>query len=395
LNGNRYTPGAYLRLIERSGHGRLKIYIGHAAGTGKTVRMLREGHDLLRQGKNVLGAFIETHGRKGTESEIGDLPMLPRKEVVHKGTVLQEMDVEEVIRRHPDVALVDELAHTNAPGSHRAKRYEDVEDLIDHGINVITALNIQHIDSLNPVIEKLTGVKVRETVPDSFISSADEIVNLDLAVDDLRDRIRRGEVYSTDKIDSALTNFFTETNLAALRELALREVTHHIDEARRERPTAGAAYTGADGEGTDSLLIGESAVDPVVMVAMSSRPPDVRNLLRKAAAIANRLNTCWYLVYVETPRESSRSIDATTLRILLNNMSLAKDLGATVVRIKGSDVSKALADFAKEYGVTHAIFGVSHRPASYLFRLTHLLKPGIIERFSQWAPGVDMQLCGT
>lgn len=395
MSDDRQSPEAYLEVCRRSQRGRLKVYIGHAAGTGKTVQMLREANDLLAAGRKVIGAYIETHGRKGTEAAIGVLPVLPRKRIEYKGTSIEEMDVDEALRRRPDVAVVDELAHTNAPGSRRTKRYEDVDDLLDAGISVITAVNIQHIESLNPVVERITGVKVRETVPDSFIGSADEIVNLDLAVEDLRERLRRGEIYTEDKIERALGNFFTEANLSSLRELALREVAHHLDQARRERPVLHAVIRPGDDVLAAALSpVRESALDPVVMVAMSSRPPDVRNLLRKAAAISSRLNTYWYLVYVETPGEANDNIDATTQRILVNNLTLAKDLGATVVRLKATDISRALADFAREYGITHAIFGVSH-PCSGLRRLAHLFRPPLVDRFAALAPGVDVHISGS
>lgn len=402
MSDGRPTPEQFLELIEKSKRGRLKIYIGHAAGTGKTVQMLREGNDLLARGTRVVAAYIETHGRKNTEAEIRSVPVVPRKMVQYMGSVLDEMDVDEVLRLQPEVALVDELAHTNAPGSRNKKRYQDVDDLLDAGISVITALNIQHIESLNAVVEKITGVRVQETVPDNFLEQADQIVNLDLSSRDLRERIQRGEVYAPEKVDRALNNFFTTQNLSNLRELALREVAHFLDNERRERSRHGHAIAEANAtpasHGTDTeraLLspLSEVDVDPVVMVATSSRPPDIRSLLRKAAAIANRLNTHWYFVYVDTPRQSTDNIDAGTQRILYNNIGLAKDLGATVVRLRGSDVAKALAEFAREYGVTHAIFGAP-APAVGLRRIVRAVRPDIISRFSSLTPGIDVHVVG-
>lgn len=403
---DRPAPEHFLKLIESGRRGRLKIYIGHAAGTGKTLQMLKEGNDLLTLGKDVVGAYIETHGRRGTDAALGNLPLIPRKRIEYKGANLEEMDLDAVLARHPEIAIVDELAHTNAPGSRNPKRWQDVDELLDVGISVITAVNIQHIESLNLVVERITGVRVQETVPDSFFAAADQVVNLDISSADLRERMKRGEIYAMEKVEVALSNFFTQEKLGSLRELALREVARYLDRARREpgftsehRHPLGS-MVGPNGvvsqeEKEKALLspLAEADVDPVVMVASSSRPPDIRSLLRKAAAIADRLNTHWYLAYVETPRESTEKIDATTHRILMNNISLAKDLGATVVRLKGNDVARTLADFAREYGVTHAIFGSSPTPAGFQ-AITRLFKPDVVTRFHQLSPQVDLHIAG-
>jgi two-component system, OmpR family, sensor histidine kinase KdpD len=408
----RPSPEAFLDLIEQSRRGRLKIYVGHAAGTGKTVQMLREANDLLARGRDVVGAYVETHGREGTETAVGRLPLIPRRRAEYKGSVIEEMDMDAVLARRPDIAVVDELPHSNvAPNSRHPKRWQDVEELLDAGISVITAMNIQHLESLGPVIEKLTGVKVRETVPDSFLAGADQIVNLDLSATDLRGRMRRGEIYSPEKVETALNNFFTRENLTNLRELALREVVRFLDQGRRHAAaspgeelhlhqhqsgsTNDPARSGGDSQDAALLSpLAEVDIDPVVMVAMSSRPPDVRNLLRKAAAISHRLNTHWYLAYVETPRESSDHVDATTQRILMNNITLAKDLGATVIRLKGTDVAVTLAGFAREYGVTHAIFGSAGPPATAWGLLLQPFRPDLVSRFHRLAPDIDLHICG-
>ena len=246
-------------------------------------------------------------------------------------------------------------------------------------------------------MSRVTGIQVSETVPDNFIASADQIVNLDISAGDLRDRIQRGEVYAPDKVERALNNFFTSTNLNSLRELALREVASSLD---RERRAKGSFEKGASSEisvqSADSDLRGyltESNIDPVVMVAISSRPPDVRSLLRKAAAIADRLGTHWYLTYVEVPSEDETRINASTQRILQNNISLAKDLGATVIRLKGKDVAQSLAAFAKEYGITHVIFGspgVTHGIKKWI----QVFKPDLISKFRELAPEVDIHVSG-
>lgn len=397
MSDSRPTPEQFLELIERSKRGRLKVYIGHAAGTGKTVQMLREANDLLARGTRIVAAYVETHGRKNTEQEIRNVPRVPRRKIEYKGAVLEEMDLDEVLRLKPDVALVDELAHTNTPGSKNRKRYQDVDDLLDSGISVITAVNIQHIESLNAVVEKITGVRVQETIPDNFLEQADQIVNLDLSSHDLRERIRRGEIYAPEKIERALDNFFTVRNLSNLRELALREVARFLDVERREQHRHQAqlarAPAGADPERALLSPLAEVDVDPVVMVATSSHPPDIRSLLRKAAAIASRLNTHWYLVYVETPHQSAASIDAGTQRILYNNIGLAKDLGAMVVRLRGTDIAKALAEFAREYGITHAIFGAP-APLRGIGRLLRVVRPDVVTRFSTLVPGIDVHIVG-
>ena len=406
-DSQRPPPEEFLEHIERSKKGRLKIYIGHAAGTGKTVQLLREANDLLSRGKNIIGAYIETHGRKGTQAATGNLRILPRKRVEYKGTTIEEMDIDAVLTTAPEIAIVDELAHTNAPGSRNKHRWQDVEELLDAGISVITAVNIQHIESLNPVVERITGIRVQETVPDSFFQNADQIVNIDITSSDLRERMRRGEIYAAEKIERALTYFFTSRNLNSLRELALREVVRFLDQTRHRavstenESVANSAlmariYEEQNFNGPEAMLtspVAESVVDPVVMVASSSRPPDIRNLLRKAAAIAYRLNTHWYLVYVETPRESATNIDATTQRILLGNITLAKDLGATVVRLRGRSVAKTLADFAKEYGVTHAIFGTSPAAKPWQFA-KRLFSKSVSARFHELAPEIDLHISG-
>lgn len=401
---DRRSPEEFLRLIEQTKRGRLKVYIGHAAGTGKTVQMLREGNELRARGKDVVAGYIETHGRARTDAEVRDLSVIPRKQIEYKGAIIEEMDLDAVLKRHPEIAIVDELAHTNAPGSKNKKRWEDVDNILDAGISVITAVNIQHIESLNAAVEQITGIKVQEKVPDSFLEQADQIINLDIASDDLRDRIRRGEIYAQEKVEQALGHFFTTRNLSSLRELALREVAHFLDQVRRrnvhriggDSENEQTAQAGEKPGRTDAAMaaaLAEANVDPVVMVAISSRPPDVRSLLRKAAAIANRLNTHWYLVYVETPGESATRIDATTQRLLYDNISLAKDLGAIVFRLRGTDVAKSLADFAQEYGVTHAIFGAPHAPG-FFEQARRLFRPNLITRFSLMMPEIDVHLCG-
>lgn len=344
------TSADFLTLVRQRERGKLKLYIGSAAGVGKTYRMLNEACDLRRRGVDVVVAFVETHGRPDTQSQIGDVEIVPRKRIEYRGVVLEEMDVDAVLARHPEVALVDELAHTNVPGAKHAKRWQDVMELLDEGINVISAVNVQHLESLNDVVARTLGVTVRETVPDWVVATADQVVNLDLSAEDLRQRLQEGKIYPKEKIQAALANFFTEENLTTLRELALREVANSVDRTREQivRREAGE-------------LPKEKTVDRV-LVALSSDPPQSAVLLRKASRIAGRLNTDWYCVYVQTPEEAADRIDSTIQRRLVDNIQRAQAMGAEVVKLTGTDIAGTLLKFAREKGVTVILTGQSRRP---------------------------------
>lgn len=340
-------PEDFLELVERAKRGRLKVYIGFAAGVGKTYRMLEEAHALQQRGVDVVLGFIETHGRADTAALLEGLEYVTRRHVVYRGLEIQEMDADAIIARHPAVAVVDEIAHTNAPDSRNRKRYQDVLEILDAGISVICAFNVQHLDSLKDIVERATGVVVRETVPDSFLKRADQIVNLDLATEDLLDRLRSGKIYDPARVEWALAHFFREGNLDALRELALREVAESLD---RTAPTAAPAES-ALGRGSGRL-----------MVCMSSFSPRAQTLLRRGSRMAGRLNTDWIVAYVETPRESPTRIDATAQRHLLANIQKARELGAVVTRLQGADPVRALVEYARGHGVGHIMIGRSHRP---------------------------------
>src|ERR1035437_2216040 len=230
----RPDGGDFLELVKRKERGKLKLYIGSAAGVGKTYRMINEAHDLKRRDIDVVIGFVETHKREETEAQLRDIEVIPRQHVEYRGVTLEEMDVDAIIARHPQVAVVDELAHSNVPGVRHRKRWEDVQELLDEGINVISALNVQHLESLNDVVASTLGVTVRETVPDWVVASADQVVNLDISSEDLRQRLCEGKIYKSDKIDAALRNFFTDENLTTLRELAPREVAGAVDRSREE-----------------------------------------------------------------------------------------------------------------------------------------------------------------
>jgi len=357
----RLSPEAILARLKEGERARLRVYIGAAPGVGKTFQMLEEAHLLKRQGVDVVIAVIETHGRPETAAMIGDLEIIPLRHFEYRGVTLKEMDLETVISRQPEIALVDELAHTNVPGSKNRKRYEDVLDLLEAGISVITAVNVQHIESLNDAVASTTGISVRETVPDSFLQRADEVVNVDVSVETLRTRLRQGKIYGVEKIEQSLSNFFRKGNLSALRELALRQVAE--DQAAK-------AHDYREREGLAQAVIPEK-----VMVCITSRG-NVKKLLRVGSRIAGRLASDWYAVYVESPREEPGRIAPKDYVSLLENIRFAEELGAKFVRLKGARVADALIDFACREGITHVIFGQSARS-----RWDILLHGSVINRF--------------
>ncbi|MCC6316884.1 MAG: universal stress protein [Gemmatimonadaceae bacterium] len=363
---------SFVEILRRRERGRLKVYIGSAAGTGKTYRMLQEAHELMRRGIDVVVGFIETHGRAETEAQIGNLEVVPRRSIEYRGVVLEELDLDGVIRRRPQVALVDELAHTNVPGSGHRKRWQDVLSLLDEGITVISAVNVQHLESLNDVLQRTLGVTVRETVPDWVVDAADQVVNLDISAEDLRQRLMDGRIYPAEKVPAALANFFTDENLATLRELALREVASSVDRTREEivRREEGAREPRA----VDRLL-----------VAMSSDPERSRVLLRKGSRIAGRLNSDWYCLWVETPGESPDRIDATRQRKLVDAIQFAQTLGGEFVKVHAPDVAAAILREARARGVTLVVVGQGHTRW-----WSRLMGTSIVGRLVQNADGIDV-----
>jgi two-component system sensor histidine kinase KdpD len=323
--------------------------------------MLEDAHQLKKQGVDIVVAVVEAHGREDTSAMIGELERVPMRRIEYRGVILEEMDVDAVIARQPSIAIVDELAHTNIPGSKNRKRYQDVLELLNAGISVITAVNIQHLESLNDVVTRTTGVRVRETVPDHFLRRADEVVNVDVSVDTLRTRLRQGKIYDVVKIEQALNNFFRKGNLSALRELALRQVA--TDQATK-------AHDYREREGLDQAVIPEK-----VMVAMASRG-SAKKLLRVGSRIAGRLASDWYAVYVETPNEEPGRIKPPDYAALQENIRFAEELGAKVVKLKSRRVADALIDFAMREGITHVVFGQTSRS-----RWDILFHGSIINRF--------------
>jgi two-component system sensor histidine kinase KdpD len=342
----RPNAEAMLAKLEQADRARLRIYIGAAPGVGKTYQMLEDAHLLKQQGIDVVIGIVETYGRAGTEAKIGDLESVPRRKIEYRNVTLEELNLEAVIARKPEICLVDELAHTNVPGSKNKKRYEDVLDLLDAGIHVMTAVNIQHLETLNDAVARSSGVRVRETVPDSFLKRADEVVNVDVTVEELRSRLKQGKVYKPEKIEQSLTNFFRKGNLSTLRELALRKVAEEVG-------AKAAQYR--EREGLEPAPIPEK-----VMVCISSNLT-AKKLLRAGSRIAGRLGSEWFAAYVETPQETASRIKPEFAQQLAENVAMAEELGATVVKLKAKNAADGLIDFARREGITHVIFGQSAR----------------------------------
>ena len=342
----RPTADALLARIRSEARARLRVYIGAAPGVGKTYEMLQEARALHARDVDVVIGYVETYGRTDTEAQLKALEVIPRRRIEYRGVALEDMDVDAILLRKPQVCVVDELAHTNVPGSRHAKRCEDVLEILDAGIHVMTAVNIQHLETLNDAVERATGIRVRETVPDTFLDRADEVINVDLTVEELRNRLREGKIYRPEKVEQALTNFFRKGNLSTLRELALRAVADEVGEKA-------ASYRLR--EGLEPALIPER-----VMVCMSSNVAAPR-VIRTGARIAGRLGAKWYAVYVQTPQERPGRIRPQDSVALQENIRLAEKLGATVVRVRAERPAEGLVAFAQREGITHVIFGQSAR----------------------------------
>lgn len=333
----------FLDLIRASRRGKFKIYIGMSAGVGKTYRMLQEAQTLLRNGVDVKIGYVETHGRKETEVQLQGLPVLPRRKLFYKGKELDELDVQAVINLHPEVVIIDELAHTNIEGSQNEKRWQDVMEVLNAGINVISAVNIQHIESLNEEIRKITGVEVAERVPDSVLEEADEVVNIDLTADELVARLKEGKIYAADKIGIALQNFFQAEKILQLRELALKEVASQV-ERKIETELPRGAY-----------LRNER-----FLACISSNHETAKKVIRKTARLASYYHSRWWLLYVQTPREDGDKIGLAAQRHLINNFKLATELGAEVIRLKQTNIAKGIMETAESHSITTICIGKPH-----------------------------------
>lgn len=337
------TAEHFLELIRRSRRGKFKIYVGMSAGVGKSYRMLQEAHALLQNGMDVVVGYIETHGRKETTALVEGLPVIPRRHVFYKGKELDEMDVQAIINQHPEVVLVDELAHTNIPGSKNEKRWQDVIEILEAGINVISAVNIQHIESLNDKVKEVTGVEVSERIPDNILKEADEVVNIDLTADELIDRLKSGKIYAPEKVESALRNFFKPESILQLRELALKEVAGQIERKVETEIPKKISYR-----------------HEKILACVSSNEKTSKIVIRKAARLAGYYNAQWFVLYIETPRESPERIALDKQRHLINNLKLATELGATVIKNNNDRIAKGIMEEVELRGITTVCIGKPH-----------------------------------
>ena len=343
----------FLNLIKRSQRGVFKIYIGMIAGVGKTYRMLQEAHEMLDNGIDVQIGYVETHGRPGTVAQLEGLPVIPRKKIFYKGKELEEMDLDAILQLHPELVIVDELAHTNVDGSRNEKRWQDVMDLLEAGINVISAVNIQHIESLNEDIKGIAGIEVKERIPDKVLEEADEVVNIDLTAEELINRLKAGKIYKTEKIQTALSNFFKTENILQLRELALKEVAFRVEKKVETE-----------------VIPEEKAIHRELYLAcISSNEKTPRHIIRRTARLASRYNTDFIALYVQTPSESPDRINLSVQRHLLNHFKLVTELGGELVQVASPDIIQAIIDVCHERHITTVCMGQPTLTWSKIFKM--------------------------
>ncbi len=337
------TPQYFLDLIKRSRRGRFKVYIGMSAGVGKTYRMLQEAHSLSQNGIDVRVGYVETHQRKETQALLEGLSVVPRRKLFYKGKELEEMDVQAIIAMQPSVVIVDELAHTNIEGSKNEKRWQDVVEILEAGINVISAINIQHLESLNEAVKAITGVEVQERVPDLVLAQADEVVNIDLTADELIARLKAGKIYAPDKVETALRNFFKAEHILQLRELALKEVASQVlRKVEAEIPQVAAHR------------------HERILACISSNDHVAKHVIRKAARLAGYYHAKWFVLYVQTATESPDKIALDRQRHLINNFMLATELGAEIVKVQSDQVATAIIETAQQNKITTICIGKPH-----------------------------------
>lgn len=341
-----------------------------SAGVGKTFRMLQEAHNLLKNGMDVQIGYIETHNREETEALVRGLPIIPRKRLFYKGKELEEMDLQAILSLRPEVVIVDELAHTNIEGGKHEKRWQDVEEILEVGINVISAINIQHIESLNKDVEQITGVEVRERVPDRIIQLADEVVNIDLTADELISRLREGKIYKAEKIQTALNNFFQSEKILQLRELALKEVASQVERK-------------VDTEITHTTRLRHERF----LACISSNYENAKMIIRKTARLASYYNSKWYVLYVQTRSEDASRIKLSVQRQLINNFKLATELGAEVIQIKSENIPQSIITVAEEKQITTICTGL---PRIRVWQL--ILKTNSFKRLLKKVEGSDIDL---
>jgi len=370
-NDRRPDPDELLRLAgtDRAGRGRLKVYLGMAAGVGKSVRMLDDAHAARRAGLDIAIGFIEPHGRVETAERIRDLEVIPRTRVQYRDVLLEEMDLDAILARHPDVVVVDELPHTNVPGSRNEKRWQDVEEILATGTSVMTALNVQHLEGVQDIVQSATGIEIRERVPDRIIREADSVVLVDIPVAELQERLRQGKIYPPEQAKRALDHFFRAEMLTRLRELALLQT---------------ATFTGS------SATNGDATAEVRLAVAVPFDPAIARPLVLRASRLAGRMNTRWFAVYVRQQREHPQNITAEEHRRLSENVQLAISLGATVVTRESEDVAGALCEFAAEAHINLLVVGKPTRPGFF-----NRFVPSIVHRLLDRGRGFDLVIIDT
>ena len=358
---------------KREGKGIFKIYLGYSPGVGKTYRMLQEGNKMLEDGEDIVIGYVEDHDRLETRQQIGKLEIIERTKIKYRGINLEEMCVSNILKRNPNWVIVDELAHTNIPASKNKKRYEDVLELLDNGINILTTVNIQHIESLNDMVSEITGIKVRETIPDRMLQIADDIMVIDLPPESLITRLKSGKIYKKENIHRSLENFFVKSNLIALRELALREAANEIDDdltiLKRNR------------EFKNHVRINEK-----VLVCVSSNPQSSR-LIRHAYRVARRYKCNLYVLIVDCTNVVAKREFKEMDKVLEEHKKLAKALDAIIVEKQSKSVSKAIVDFANEEGITQIILGHSRRS-----KIQTLFRGSTINKVLSEAPNVEVRV---
>lgn len=343
MDDGKRSAEHFLSLIKKSRRGKFKLYIGMSAGVGKTYRMLQEAHTLLRNGIDVKIGYVETHNRAETAVLLDGLPIIPRRRLFYKGKELEELDVPAVINLRPEVVIIDELAHTNIEGSKNEKRWQDVLDILDSGINVISAVNIQHIESLNDEIRNITGITVGERIPDQVIAQADEVVNIDLTADELITRLKEGKIYRAEKIAAALNNFFQSDHILQLRELALKDVATQVNRK------------------VESEIIKPNTLKHERFLAcISSNERSAKIVIKKTARLANYYQSKWFVLYVQTPNENADKIALKKQRYLINNYKLATELGAEVLKISGTSVVTTIIEQVEDKRITTICIGRPH-----------------------------------
>lgn len=330
----------FLDLIKRSRRGKFKVYIGMIAGVGKTYRMLQEARQLLESGVDVQIGYVETHARVNTEALLHGLPLIPRRKTFYKGKELEEMDLQAILNLHPEIVIVDELAHTNIEGSKNEKRWQDVFDLLDAGINVISAVNIQHIESLNEEVKNIAGIEVRERIPDSVLEQADEVVNIDLTAEELITRLKSGNIYKPDKVETALDNFFKSEHILQLRELALKEVALRVEKK-------------VENEVIENIGVRHEKF----LACISSAEKSPRRVIRKTARMATRYNAKFAVLYVQTSKERTDRIPLANQRYLINHFKLATDLKGEVIQVQSDDVVGSIVNLCREQQISTVCLG--------------------------------------